>query len=129
GRGAQLTPNARNTFIEFDEREIFAQRLYDIGSVAILKSHLVQLNNEQRFPVGGIGGYLRQGCEARNRIQSDVTVCRNDAGTELDGGDVAFAGGSKTYDEAQCSVRNFALIGMRNNGRIEKRGGFERVFP
>jgi hypothetical protein len=41
---------------------------------------------------------------------------------------VALAGGTKAYHGPDIPLAGVALIGVRDNRRIEKRGRFERVF-
>ena len=41
---------------------------------------------------------------------------------------MSFPGGAQAENEPQSAGRQTGLIGVRNDGRIEQRGGFQRVF-
>jgi len=63
-----------------------------------------------------------------NRIQLDIPIGPDEAGTELDGRNVSFTGSSQAYDKTQSSVGYAGLVGMWNDGWIEERSGFQRVL-
>ena len=41
---------------------------------------------------------------------------------------MSFPGGAQAENEPQSAGRQVSLIGVRNDGGIEQRGGFQRVF-
>src|SRR5258708_17543747 len=52
----------------------------------------------------------------------------DDTGPERDGRNVPFSGGAQAENEPQGSSWKTGLIGMRHDGGIEQRSGFQRVF-
>ena len=52
----------------------------------------------------------------------------DNAGTKSDGRNVSFPGGAQAENESQGAGRQTGLVGMRHDGRIEQRRGFQRVF-
>ena len=49
----------------------------------------------------------------------------DDSGSKRDGRNVPFAGGAQAENEPQSAHWQARLIGMRDDGRIEQRGGFQ----
>lgn len=96
--------------------------------MAVIEAHLVQLDDEQRFHVTGIGSDLRHGHEAGDGVQTDAAIGSDETGAELDGRNVSFAGGAQAHDESQAAIGHAILVRVRNDGRIEECGGFQRVL-
>ena len=67
----------------------------------------------------------QQGGEEINR---NGPVWRDVAAAEFDGGNVTFASGPEAHDEPESAGGYSFLVRVRDDGGIEKCGGFERVF-
>ena len=124
----RFRPHAAHAFIELLEREIFPERLQHIRRVAIFKTHLLEFQREAFLFVSGIRHDLRHGDETRHGIDGHRAVRRDDARAKFDGGNVALARGAQAHRKTQIARRHVGLIRMRDDGRIKKRGGFQRVF-
>jgi hypothetical protein len=51
-----------------------------------------------------------------------------DSGSKRNGRNVPFSGGAETENEAQGAGWQAGLVGVRHDGGIEQRGGFQRVL-
>ena len=61
-------------------------------------------------------------------IYLDPLIGMDDAGSESDGGNVAFPGGAQAENEPQGAGREAGLVGVRNDRWIEQGSGFQGVF-
>ena len=80
------------------------------------------------FLILGIGNLAGLGEEAGGRHYLDPSIGMNDAGSKGDGGNVTFPSGAQAENESQSAGRQISLIGVRNDGRIEERSGFQGIF-
>ena len=126
--GPCLAPDAEHASIQIAPREVLPKRFHHGGGVPVIEAHLVQLDEERRFLVAGIGVDLRHGDEAGDGVQTDAAIGSDEAGAELDGRNVPFAGGAQAHDESQAAIGHAILDRMGNDGWIEECGGFQRVL-
>jgi hypothetical protein len=113
---------------KFFECERFPESVHDLAGEFALQSDFDQLPREQRLFIDGIWNLTRLGEEPGGIGYVDPIIRMDGTGSKGDGRNVPFPGGAEAENEAQRASWNASLVGVRNDGRIEQRGGFERVF-
>jgi hypothetical protein len=94
----------------------------------ILHARFLEFVGKQSLDIGGIGHALRLGHERHGRRERDAMVQANRAGAESDGGNMPFARGPQAQDETQRTLWQSGLVGMRHDGRVEKRRRLRRIL-
>ncbi len=72
--------------------------------------------------------YFGDSRKARGRIDADVAIGRDKAGSEGERGNVAFTHSAQAQDEAPAADGRTRLIGMADNTRIEQRRRLEGIL-
>ncbi len=98
--GLGLAAPVADALIQLAAREAFPKRFHHRRREPVVEAHLMQLDDERRLPVAGIGFNLRHGDEAGDGVQADITLGIDEPGAELNGGDVPFPRGAQAHDEA-----------------------------
>jgi hypothetical protein len=88
------------------------------------QSHFKEFPPEQRLLIHRVTDLARLGEEARGGQYFDPMIGMDDTGPKSDGGDVSLPRGAQAEDKTQSTRWQTALIGVRNDGRIEQRSGF-----
>ncbi len=116
------------TGAKLSQRERFPERVHDLARVFAVQSQFLEFPGEQPLLIDGIRGLTGLGEEAGRRENLDPLIGMDNAGSKRDGGDVPFSSGAQAENEPQRSSLQARLIGVRDDGGIEQRRGFQRVF-
>ena len=93
-----------------------------------VQSQLTEFPCEQSLLVRRVWDLPRLGEKVRGVQYLDLIVRINDPGAKGDRRNVTFARGSQTKNESQSTRGQIGLVGVRNDGWIKQRSGFERIF-
>jgi len=127
-RFGHRSPHFRDGLLELRQVEKVAEAIQNEVRHRMVDVDVLKLSAEQRFFIllirhgpDGLG-------EAAARVDLDLVVGIDDAGTKDNGGDVPLARRPQTHDDPDRTGGNVALVVMGNDRRIEQRRGFDRIL-
>src|SRR6185436_8129248 len=102
-----------------------SQAIQDLIREVTGQTQLLKLSMEKGFFVGLIGDLAGFEAIPGGLVNGNLVVGIQKTGAESDRGNMAFTGGAQAENEPQRSGRKIGLIGVRDDGWIEKGSGFE----
>jgi hypothetical protein len=61
-------------------------------------------------------------------VKKNVIIFIDGPASEFNGGNMTLARGAETHDETDFPLSQALLVWVENDGRVEKGGGFHRIF-
>ena len=115
--------------VQFDQREPLGQLVQNLVEQPVLvHRHFVGFGPENLLEVNAVRRDPRAVQLRRQRVDHHVVVRRQRAGAENDTADVALASGPQAHDEPRVAVADAALVGVRDDRRVEQRRRIDGVF-